>query len=764
MSNEKAVNTLDLIFTTQPGSVYAIDTKFVLGNINKGHLVIFFNFVLKNKVSKESYTCKKFIYNKSDFGKISHFLSNIDWVHLFENLNIQEMYNELIFYVSEASNRFIPVTDGSKKKSISKPWIKNELKVLIRDKKNLRYRNCASKWKDMNLYSDYKRICKLVSSEIKRARLTYEQNLVEKAKKNPKILYKYLNDQQVIKESIKALKKSNNELTQEPKEISNLLNKCFQDVFVIEQDGELPPFEVEFNENWSEYIDIEPNDISYEMVFKKLQDLNQNKSCGVDKLHPLLLKNCAEAFTVPLTLIFRESLSNSQLPIQFRSANITPLYKKGDKSTASNYRPVSLTSIPCKIMESIIRTKMEDYLYKNNIISKEQHGFVKKKSCTSNLLETLDFISMSLDKSIPVDVILLDFAKAFDTVPHRRLIAKLKAYGFDGLTLKWIEAFLKNRRQRVIQGEILSDWVEIFSGVPQGSVIGPLLFVLYINDLPKGIENVVKLYADDTKIFSQTVLEISAAKLQSDLDLILKWTQDWLLLFNTSKCVVMHYGHKNKKFPYFINGKLLATSETERDLGVIFNTNLKWKNQVIEATNKANQMLGRIRKSFARFDCKLLRSLYLTFVRPLLEFAVPVWSPILKSDCENVERIQRRATKFVSSIRNKPYESRLKALNIPNLVERRKRGDLIQLYKFMHGIESVEKSNNFNVTKNQGRGHCLKYHKEISRLQHRDNFFFNRTANIWNSLPNELVEAPNVNSFKAGIDCWMSSNQSHQLS
>ena len=151
-------------------------------------------------------------------------------------------------------------------------------------------------------------------------------------------------------------------------------------------------------------------------------------------------------------------------------------------------------------------------------------------------------------------MILLDFAKAFDTVPHRRLLAKLRAYGFDGLTLKWIEAFLKNRRQRVVQGEIISDWVEIFSGVPQGSVVGPLLFVLFINDLPNKISNVSKLYADDTKMFSQMISELSASKLQSDLDNAYKWTQDWLLLFNTSKCVVMHYGHSNKKFPYFING------------------------------------------------------------------------------------------------------------------------------------------------------------------------------------------------------------------
>ena len=150
----------------------------------------------------------------------------------------------------------------------------------------------------------------------------------------------------------------------------------------------------------------------------------------------------------------------------------------------------------------------------------------------------------------------------------------------------------------------------------------------------------------------------------------------------------MHYGHNNKNISYYMNGIQLTESDTERDLGVLFSTILKWKNQVITACNKANQMLGRIKKSFAHFDCKLLQSLYLTFIRPLLEFAVPVWSPFLKADCDNIERIHHKATKLISSIRNLSYEKRLEALNLTTLVERRQRGDLIQLYKIMHKLTS----------------------------------------------------------------------------
>jgi len=260
-------------------------------------------------------------------------------------------------------------------------------------------------------------------------------------------------------------------------------------------------------------------------------------------------------------------------------------------------------------MEGIIREKIEKHMFKNKLIAKQQHGFVKGKSCITNLLETLDYISFLVDNGVAVDAILLDFAKAFDTVPHRRLIAKLKAYGIDGLVLKWIEAFLKDRRQRIIQGEVVSKWVEIFSGVPQGSVIGPLLFVIYINDLPDIFANLSKLCADDTKILSEISSIDSCDKLQKDLDQAFEWTQDWLLKFNVNKCVVMHYGSNNKEHKYYINGFQLAESDMERDLGVIFSTNLKWKNQVITAENSANQMLGRIKKYFIHFDCKLMNLL-----------------------------------------------------------------------------------------------------------------------------------------------------------
>jgi hypothetical protein len=573
------------------------------------------------------------------------------------------------------------------------------------------------------------------------------------------LLYKYINNQLIVKDSIKALRKDDGFISHDKVEITNILNKCFQDVFVIEEDGALPNFESRVKSCAAKFSDLSPNEISYDDVLNRLQSLKENKAFGPDKLHPVMLKNSAEAFALPLTLIFRESLASSQLPIQFKSANITPLFKKGDKAVAANYRPVSLTSVVCKILEGIILTKIENHFYKNNFLSEHQHGFIKKKSCTTNLLETIDFITLNIENHTPVDVVLLDFAKAFDTVAHNRLFLKLKGYGIDGLVLKWIASFLRNRRQRVVMGEIVSNWVDVFSGVPQGSVIGPFLFVIYINDFPDTIKNISKLYADDTKILSIVNSDLCVKEIQDDLNKAFEWTQDWLLNFNINKCVVMHYGSNNKNYPFFINNIQLQDSESERDLGIIFSTNLKWKNHVTMITSKANQMLGRIKKSFARFDCKLMRSLYLTFIRPLLEFAVPVWSPYMQGDCNAIEKVQRRVTKLVSSISSLKYEDRLIALGLTTLTERRKRGDLIELYKLMHGIEKINSGKSFPLVKNCLRGNCFKYHKEFAKHPSREHFLFNRVANAWNLIPTEVVTAKSVNCFKGALDCWLRSNQ-----
>ena len=306
-----------------------------------------------------------------------------------------------------------------------------------------------------------------------------------------------------------------------------------------------------------------------------------------------------------------DSLEQGEIPNFWKLANISPIYKKGSKILAENYRPVSLTSAPCRILESMIRDRILDHLNHNAPITKKQHGFVKGKSCTTNLIETLDEITKSLDKRVPVDVIYLDFAKAFDSVPHRRLLLKLEKYGIDGRLLEWIRSFLSNRNQRVVQGKNLSSWKDVWSGVPQCSVLSPLLFLIYINYLADQIRSSLKLFADDVKLISSLDSANKQLIVQDDLNTITNWSEAWLIKFNVNKCKVMHFGLGNSRFEYVLRDNnldiKLTKSELEKDLGVYISSNLKWKDHVNFSSSKANQILGILKRTFSYLDIKTVK-------------------------------------------------------------------------------------------------------------------------------------------------------------
>ena len=456
---------------------------------------------------------------------------------------------------------------------------------------------------------------------------------------------------------------------------------------------------------------------------------------------------------VPLALIFTKSLVETKIPLDWRRANVVPIHKKGDRGQLDNYRPVSLTSLICKVLESIIKDEIVKFLEDNAIIKETQHGFRKGRSCLTNLLEFLDDATGSFDRGEQLDVSYLDFSKAFDKVPHMRLGLQLKKHGIGGKMLSWIQMWLSGRQQRVILNGCKSIWKEVVSGVPQGSVLGPLLFIIFVNTIENDIDSKVLKFADDIKIIRVIKGERDQEVFQADLNKLVKWSEDWQMKFNLKKCKVMHTGRVHSERTYAMNGEELDKIKMEKDLGIIINDKLKAADQVVEARKKALGMLGAIYRNVSYKGEEVIRKLYCAYVRPILEYCVQAWSPTLEKDGRLLERVQKRATKMVTGLRLLSYEDRLRKLDLFSLKYRRLRGDLIEVYKFVHGQHSGYLKGMFELNEtDRGRGHQYKLIVKHSRTRLRQSFFTRRAVGHWNGLPENVVTAESLGSFKARLD------------
>ena len=310
----------------------------------------------------------------------------------------------------------------------------------------------------------------------------------------------------------------------------------------------------------------------------------------------------------------------------------------------------------------------------------------------------MEEITKWIDEGSPVDIIYLDFQKAFDKVPHQRLLLKLKAQGIGDGIIDWIEQWLSDRRQRVVVDGEVSIWKSLLSGVPQGSVLGPLLFLIYINDLDDNITSNVLKFADDTKVFRKVNTDGDKQHLQNDLDRLVKWSEKWQM-FNFGKCKCLHTGHGNLDVNYKMGDTVLGTILKEKDLGVTISADMKVSEHCGIAASKGNHILGLIRRNITYKDKKLIIPLYKAIVRPHLEYCIQAWRPYCKKDIDTLERIQRRATKIIPELRDLSYEERLKECGLTTLETRRLRGDQIEVLKILNGYENIDRNMFFSLKK-----------------------------------------------------------------
>ena len=760
---------LDLILTTDPEAIHNISVEKISKSITD-HDVVRCSF-LNNTLQQDHITEPKVLQPKqpldnlnldrADWTAINEELKTIDWDSELHNNSVNGMYEILEKHINTICSKHAPERTRT-------PYafkIPNHRLALIRRKKRLsakiNHRKYVLKDFPKSLIEKLEEKKVMVEAKIgesyKEEKELNEIKAIAKMKTQPKLFFKYMKKFRKTESKIGPLADADGKIHSDAKTKAELLQKQYTSVFSDPDKASTEHIPQNQNRNYPTLEDIT---FTPEDVIKAIESIPNSAAPGPDKLPTIVLKECKEQLALPIYTIWRKSLDTGEIPEILKTQGIVPIFKKGNKSNPANYRPVSLTSHLIKLFEKIIRIKIVDYIEEHNLLRSQQHAFRKYRSCLTQLLIHIDKILEIVGRGSNVDVVYLDFSKAFDKVDHKLLLFKIHQKGIQGKIYTWIANFLRNRTQSVIVDGVTSESAEVKSGVPQGTVLGPILFLLFINDIADAMEYTsMQMFADDCKLVKEIQSNEDHEKLQKDLHSAIIWALLNNMEINKDKFVLLQYGcDEDLKNHYKLDEEsTLENSPDTKDLGVIVSEDLSWQKQITSATNDGKKFSAWILRCFNTRKHVLLQ-LFKTFVLSKLEYAAPLWLPYLKKDIEKLESVQRTFTSKLEELEDLNYHQRLKSLKLYSLQRRRERFSIITMWKIANDQCPNQLDLEFYNTHRFGIKCRRKLYNSTTRVHIktlRQNSFASIGPALFNCIPKSVKNKETLISFKSALDKWL---------
>ena len=711
-------------------------------------------------------------FNKADFNKINNHLESVDWEYLETLCSIEEFPEMLRLTVLQICMLYTPIKLGNEHKVNKFVAARN---ILRRRKAKVKNQIAALKLKNPSAEKLIKLRAELYDLNYKIKESINNQNqqrqniAVDRIKSNPRYFYSFARENNKLKSTVGPLLNEEGDLIHDPELMANILQQQYSSVF--SDPNSSAKCDPNININLSTIL--ETFTFTKKDIIEAIDEISINAACGANDIPANVLKNCKTNLAEPIYRLWKQSLETGCVPHIYKKQIITPIYKKSSKADPANYRPISLTSHIIKIFERLVKKSIVNHVNVNNIICSNQHGFTKHKSCFTQLVAHVEYTLLRLLENSDTDVIYLDYAKAFDKVDHEILLKKLYAYGIRGNLFKWIRSYLCDREQTVVINGKSSTPAKVISGVPQGTVLGPIFFIIYLNDINSCIQHsVVSSFADDTRI-KRTINHVNDTKLlQEDLNNAITWSTKNNMMLHQDKFELLSHradpSHALTELPFHpefsdyitSDGSIISPTHSVKDLGVTITSELSWSKHITNITDASRKMCSWIYSVFSNRNAEVMMPLYKTLARSRAEYLCPLWNPSKVEDIKKVESIQRAFTSKINEVKHLPYWERLKKLNLMSLQRRRERYIIIQIFKIINHLAPNDIAVGFYQNERYGLMCKIPTLVKNSKSKYQklyDESFHVTAAKLWNKIPREIKEKKTLNSFKDALSKFLMS-------